>query len=102
MAGNSRYSSAKDFGWRMYVDNPLEDLHPASSTCRAHVDDEHLRLWEEDEAVQVIRVTWSVDEVGALVTREVLDAYIVAALSDTYSYDRQGSLPYDDDDVCTA
>ena len=97
VAGNSRYSSAKDFGWRMYVDSPLEDYTPpeyvpGTLAMRSFVS-------EEDETVQVIRVTWSFEEDTALVQGRC-DAHIVAALSDTYSH--SGSGPYDDDDVCTA
>ena len=95
VAGNSRYSSAKDFGWSMYVDNALEDVDPPryvpNSLTMAKSP------WEEDDTVQVIRVGWSVEEVGFL---RRCSAVILAALSDSYSYDRQGSYD-DDDDVCT-
>ena len=95
VADNSRYSSAKDFGWRMYVDNALEDVTPPKYVPGSLTM--NTSLWEDDNSVQVIRVTWSVEEAGAL---DRCSAVIVAALADTYSYHHQGE--YDDDvDVCT-
>ena len=96
VAGNSRYSSAKDFGWRMYVDNALEDVDPPRYVPGSLT----MNTWsrDEDDTVQVIRVEWSVHEKGFL---DRCSAVIVAALADTYSYHQQGS--YDDDsDVCTS
>ena len=80
----------------MYVDNPLEDIHPPEYVPGSLTMSTF--LWEQDDTVQVIRVKWSVEEAGAL---DRCSAIIVAALSDTYSYHHQGE--YDDDvDVCTA
>ena len=95
VAGNSRYSSAKDFGWRMYVDNPLEDIGPPQYVPHSLTMSKSLS--EADSTVQVIRVGWSVDDVGYL---RRCSAVILAALADTYSYDHQGNYD-DDDDVCT-
>ena len=96
VADNSRYSSAKDFGWRMYVDNALEDVTPPKYVPGSLTM--NTSLWEDDNSVQVIRVRWSVEETGFL---DRCSAIIVAALADTYSYHHQGY--YDDDvDVCTA
>ena len=96
-ADNERYAAAKDYGWRMHVHNPLEDYTPpeyvpGTLAMRSFVSD-------EDETVQIIRVTWSFEEDTALINWRC-DAYIVAALSDTYSYAGHG--PYDDNDVCSA
>ena len=95
VAGNSRYSSRSDFGWRMYVDNALEDIDPPEYV--PHSLTINKSLWEKDDTVQVIRVGWTVEEIGSL---RRCSAVILAALSDTYSYDRQGSYD-DDDDICT-
>ena len=96
VAGNSRYSSAKDFGWRMYVDNPLEDVSPPAYVPGSLTMG--TSLWEEDDTVQVIRVNWSFEEDTALVQGRC-DAYVIASLADVYSYD--GAGPYDDD-RCTS
>ena len=94
VAGNSRYSSAKDFGWRMYVDNALEDITPpryvpGSLTMNTLV-------WEEDATVQVIRVKWSIEEDTAV---DGCDAYIIASLANRYSKAGHGPAA---DDSCTA
>ena len=95
-ADNRRYQRTSDFGWRMYVDNYLEDYTPpeyvpGTLAMRSFVS-------EEDDTVQVIRVTWSFEENTALAQWRC-DAHIVATLSDTYSHSGHG--PYDDD-ICTA
>ena len=97
VAGNSRYLSAKDFGWRMYVDNPLEDFTPPEYVPRTLTMD--TSTWEDDDTVQVIRVMWSFEEDTALV-EDACDAYVIASLADIYSFAGHG--PHDDDDSCTA
>ena len=91
----SRFLSPKDFGWRMYVDNPLEDADPPK-----YVPDSLTMTkstWEKDPSVQVIRIDWLVEELG-YVPR--CSAVIQAALADAYSYDDQGY--YDDvNNICT-
>ena len=97
LALNSRYSSARDFGWRMYVDNPLEDSTPPKyvpGTLEADVF-----VSEADETVQVIRVTWSVDEDTGLAHAWPCGARLVAALHDTYSHMAGG---HDRDGECIA
>jgi hypothetical protein len=36
-AGNQRFAGTNDFGWRLLVDNPLEDVGP-EATREAHLD----------------------------------------------------------------
>ena len=57
---NWRYPGAHEFGWRMYVDNELEDhtppeYLPGTLAMRTSV-------WQEDDTVQVIHVTWGFRE----------------------------------------
>ena len=96
VARNSRYSSARDFGWRMYVDNPFEDVSPPEYVPGTLTMD--TSLWEEDDTVQVIRVSWSFQEDTALLQNRC-DALVIASLADVYSYAGHG--PYDDD-RCTS
>lgn len=82
-AGNERYQRPSDFGWRMYLDNALEDYTapeyvPGSLTMGKSV-------WEEDDRVQVIHVAWSVVE-----DTRIADGACYAAINDarpdTYSH----------------
>lgn len=65
-AGNERWQRSSDFGWRMYVDNFLEDITPPeyiSGTLTMRTD-----TWERDARVQVLHVEWSVLEDAAIET----------------------------------
>ena len=82
-AGNRRYQRPSAFGWRMYLDNALEDYTPpeyvpGSLTMRKSV-------WDNDDTVQVIHVAWSVVD-----DTRVEDGSCFAAINDsrpsTYSH----------------
>ena len=102
-AGNERYQRASDYGWRMYVNNDLEDVTPpeyVSGTLRMRSS-----VWAEDDRVQVIRVTWSVDEDTALIKRTTghhdgCAAWINDALPGTYSLFEHGNPPTFTSDEC--
>ncbi len=102
-AGNKRYQRASDYGWRMYVNNHLEDVTPPeyeSGTLRMHSS-----VWAEDDRVQVIRVTWSVDEDTALIKRTTghhdgCAASINDSLPGTYSLFEYGNPPTPTSDEC--
>lgn len=86
-AGNERYHRASDFGWRMYVHNPLEDYTPPEylpGTLSARVS-----VWEKDETVQVIHLDWLVTEDTGLESNGCY-AVINDARADTYSRERYG------------
>ena len=96
-AGNGRYQRTSDFGWRMYVDNPLEDYTPpeyvpGSMTMISSI-------WEEDDTVQVIHVTWSVLEDTALATGRCY-ASMNDAILGTYRLEKYGD-PNAASDECT-
>ena len=59
--GNIRNLGANDFGWRLHVNNPLEDIVKPS-----YVDDSNqfFKTVEviENQNVDVLNVTWSVNE----------------------------------------
>ena len=59
-AGNERYQRTSDFGWRLYVDNALEDYTPPEYVAGSLTMD--TSVWEEDATVQVVHVAWSVLE----------------------------------------
>ncbi len=61
VVGNSRYSGANDFGWRMFIDNPLEDLVPplyvpgsvalelTQTEYQSNIEDVVVAKWEAEE-----------------------------------------------------
>ena len=59
--GNERHEGIEDFGWQLYIDNPLEDVTPPAyvrGTAALRVS----TATREGERVQVIHATWKVDE----------------------------------------
>ncbi|MDE0661006.1 MAG: FG-GAP-like repeat-containing protein [Gammaproteobacteria bacterium] len=97
-AGNERYQRTSDFGWRMYVNNYLEDYtRPAYVAGTLSVAKS---VWDEDDTVQVVRVDWFVDEDTAMRSSNACYAAMHAAIRDTYSYREHGDAS-DGDDMCT-
>ena len=97
-AGNERFQRTSDFGWRMYVDNYLEDytrpVYLAGTLSMAK------SVWEQDDTVQVIRVDWFVDEDTAMKPSNACYAAMDAAIRDTYSYREHGDASAAGD-MCT-
>ncbi len=67
---NARYESRSDFGWQLYIDNPLADCEPPEYvpnslklSLRKSTDSESVR---EGGEYQVVRVTWLVKEENSL------------------------------------
>ena len=84
--GNERHQSENDFGWQLYLDNPLEDLHPPEYVPNSA----HLSLsdatTDKDEHYQIITATWQVkDDLG-------IDGYNAGNLNDSVleTYSRYG------------
>ena len=84
--GHLRHHSEKDFGWQLYVDNPLEDLHPPEYVPNSV----HLSLsdatTERGESYQIVTATWQVrDDLG-------IGGYNVGILNDSVieTYSRFG------------
>ena len=98
-AGNERYQRPSDFGWRMYVDNALEDYTPPEYVAGSLTMDKS--VWEDDDTVQVIRVAWSVAEESGL---QGEGRGCLAAINDelpgTYSLEVYGG-PNAANDECT-
>ncbi|MCY4012681.1 MAG: FG-GAP-like repeat-containing protein [Gammaproteobacteria bacterium] len=94
-AGNERYQRTSDFGWRMYVDNPMEDYTPPEyvpGTMSASV-----AAWEEDKTVQVIHVDWRVAEDRGMKPEWGCYAVVNDARADTYSLQEYGHANADGD-----
>ncbi|MBI2893199.1 MAG: hypothetical protein HYY06_06570 [Deltaproteobacteria bacterium] len=63
--GNQRLEGVDDFGWRMYVNNPLEDLTPpryVPGSIAIQRSDDVLVQGGIDHDIQRVRVTWAVEE----------------------------------------
>lgn len=58
---NERHSGVDDFGWKLYLDNPLEDVQPPQ-----YVKDSITTMIEdgtrEGNPVQVLKIEWQVEE----------------------------------------
>lgn len=65
-ARNERWQRSSDFGWRMYVDNFLEDITPPEYMSGTLTMD--TAIWKHDARVQVLHVDWSVLEDTAIKT----------------------------------
>ena len=84
-ANNWRYQGAHDFGWRMYVDNQLEDYTPPEYVPGTLAMSSS--TWDEDDTVQVIHVNWGFRDDSPL---EFCYAVINDTLPGTYSIWRYG------------
>ena len=59
-AGNKRFERTNDFGWELYVNNPLDDITPpeyVAGSARLSL----ARATVEGHDVQVIHAAWGVD-----------------------------------------
>ena len=97
-AGNDRYQRPSDFGWRMYVDNALEDYTVPEYLAGSLTMNKS--VWEEDDTVQIIRVTWSVVEEDSGLANGTCLAAINDELPGTYSLQVYGD-PNAASDECT-
>ena len=60
--GNTRYSDLADFGWKLYIDNPLEDCEPpiyVKNSMRLTLSD---ATTEEGRAYQIVTAHWKLIE----------------------------------------
>lgn len=60
--GNERYEGVEDFGWKMYVDNPLEDLVPPTYVPNSLTISPMAPVVIEGHTVQKLLVTYKVDD----------------------------------------
>ena len=58
---NERFGGINDFGWRLYVNNPLEDVTPPQYVRNSLALSKSTAI-REDREVQVIEATWKVVE----------------------------------------
>ena len=88
-AGNERFERSNDFGWKLYVDNPLEDVTPPAYVAGTAA----LRLsvsTVEQRSVQMIRATWRVVEANAMLHPSGCFASLKDEIPHTYNVERYG------------
>ncbi|MYC83424.1 MAG: hypothetical protein F4X19_15245 [Acidobacteria bacterium] len=87
--GNERFESVNDFGWSLYVNNPLEDVIPPRYVRNTASLGKFVEIREGQE-IQVIQAGWRVEE-----NRGMKKAGCFASLNDelleTYRFQAQGS-----------
>ena len=87
--GNERFESVNDFGWSLYVNNPLEDVIPPRYVRNTASLGKFVEIREGRE-IQVIRAGWRVKE-----NRGMREGGCFANLNDelleTYRFQAQGS-----------
>src|SRR6202008_2094137 len=60
--GNARYEGVEDFGWKMYVDSPLEDQVPPTYVAGSLTMQMMPSVLIEGHTVQKLLVTYKVDD----------------------------------------
>lgn len=87
--GNERFEGINDFGWKLYVDNPLEDVTaPEYVENTASLSKSVSRL--EGREVQLIHAIWEVDEDTAMLEPEPCFATLNDEIPHTYSLEEYG------------
>ena len=86
--GNERFESVNDFGWSLYVNNPLEDVTPPQYVRNSASLSKSVETREGRE-IQVIRARWQVKE-----DTSMKGGWCYSALNDelleTYSFEEYG------------
>ena len=76
--GNERHQSENDFGWQLYLDNPLEDLSPPEYVPNSAKLSLSKAVTDKGEPYQIITATWlAKDDLG-------IAGYLAATLNDTF------------------
>lgn len=88
--GNERFEGVNDFGWRLYVGNPLEDITPPEYVDNTASLSKSVTTLEGRE-VQLIHAAWEVDEDTAMRGRSPCYASLNDDFLQTYSYNEHGS-----------
>ena len=92
-AGNERFERGDDFGWSLYVNNPLEDVTPPRYVRNSASLTKYTRQLEGQE-VQIIEGTWEVEEDTSIVDCAM---NLTVDIADTYSFRGGLDFPYEFD-----
>ena len=88
---NKRFESSQDFGWRLYVNNPQEDVTPPQYVRNSVALSKSTATFEDRE-VQIIEATWKVVEEGSGI--EDCAGNLTVENPDIYSYRMGQNFPY--------
>ena len=90
-AGNERFERTNDFGWKLYVDNPLEDVVPpeyVAGTAALSLSTTTV----ENHSVQVIRASWQVVEENPMRRLGGCYASMNDEVPETYRFEEHGNF----------
>ena len=87
--GNQRFAGANDFGWKLFINNALEDtVAPQYVSNTAALSKSTATV--EGQPVQLIHAEWSVDENTEMADRQACYASINDHIPDTYRVEQYG------------
>lgn len=89
--GNQRMEGANDFGWKLFVNNSLEDALPPEYVENTLTLDA-LTAEVEGNEVQVLRTAWDVDETTGMRNNQACYAALNDELPETYSFEAHGEF----------
>ena len=92
--GNERLEGSKDFGWQLYIDNPLEDVTPpqyVKDTASLQVTS----TTREGRKVQLIHATWKVEENKGMRDQWACFAMLNDTIPETYRVEEYGHYDLD-------
>ena len=89
-AGNQRFERGDDFGWRLYVNNPLEDVTPPRYVRNSALLTKSVETREGRE-IQVIRASWRVEEDSGI---SECHADINDEFLETYRFEAEGDYDF--------
>ncbi len=88
--GNERMEGANDFGWKLYVNNSLEDVTAPEYVNNSLTLSKSVTQIEGQE-VQVLHANWQVTEAVAMADSGACYATLNDEIASTYSYQTEGS-----------
>jgi hypothetical protein len=88
--GNERFEGANDFGWKLYINNPLEDVTAPEYVKNTAVLSQSVTTIEEQD-VQVIHATWQVNEAGMMADSSPCYASMNDEILSTYRVEEYGN-----------
>ena len=89
--GNERFEGANDFGWKLYIDNPLEDLAAPEYVLGSAALSKSTEQ-REGQSVQIIEARWQVEEAVAMRADNACYASLKNERPAIYSLEKHGEF----------
>ena len=99
---NERFEGSSDFGWRLYADNPMEDVTAPQYVGNSVALSKSTGTLEDRE-VQTIEATWKVVEEDSGIENCAMN--LIVEIPNTYSFEGGLDFPYEfdpEDSLCRA